>query len=165
MLLRLLLELDTRLDAVGSAHTLKGADADQIKTIARLFGVLDDGKTPEVGLTKLSKVLHRKRAHLIPLNDENIKHLYFQAGPSPHLSFMKGRTWRGYATVRLEAVQLDLRSQAEQWNHIASLASDPLISPLRALDIVGWGLGETRATHLTNSVRLDRPDSDEYRSS
>jgi len=143
-LLRLLPELNKRLDTLGNAHSLKDAGASQIKGIAKLFGVLDDGKTPEVGLTKLTKVLHRKRPHLLPLYDKNIKHLYFQVGPTPRLSFKKGRSWEGYATVWIEAVQHDLCNQFDQWNHLASLASNPVLSPLRALDIVGWGLGETR---------------------
>lgn len=143
-LVGLLPELNTRLAALSTAHSLMDADTDQLKSIAKLFGVLDDRKTPEVGLTKLSKVLHRKRPHLLPLYDKNIKYLYFQVGPAPRLSFVKGRSWEGYGKVWIDAVQHDLQSQREKWWHLASLAADPAISPLRALDIVAWGLGETR---------------------
>ncbi|MDQ1059739.1 hypothetical protein QFZ23_003640 [Arthrobacter globiformis] len=158
-LVGLLPELNTRLTALGTAHSLVDADTDQLKNIAKPFGVLDDRKTPEVGLTKLSKVLHRKRPHLLPLYDRNIKHLDFQVGPTPRLSFVKGRSWEGYGKVWIEAVQQDLQSQRAKWRHLASLATDPAISPLRALDIVAWGLGETRnpPKELIGARPMQRP--------
>lgn len=79
-------------------------------------------------------MLHRKRPHLIPLYDKNIKRVYFEAGPYPRLSFVPGRSWEGYAAVWIEAVRNDLRGQAEQWKHLAGLAKEPEISPLRAFD-------------------------------
>lgn len=141
---KLMPELNKRLETLDSADSLIGADGKTICAVAKLFGVLDSVKTPQVGLTKLSKVLHRKRPGLIPLYDKNIKRVYFQAGTSPRLSFVPGRSWEGYAKVWIEAVQHDLTTQIEQWQHLARLAKNPGIHPLRALDIVAWGLGETR---------------------
>jgi hypothetical protein len=95
-------------------------------------------------MTKLSKVLHRKRRQLIPLYDKNIKRVYFIAGVKPRLSFQAGRSWEGYAAAWIRAVQHDLQDQIDKWNGLAAFASEPGITPLRALDIVAWGLGEVR---------------------
>ncbi|MGO4583986.1 DUF6308 family protein [Arthrobacter sp. 2RAF6] len=141
---KLLPELNRRLEKLGTSHSLIGADKKTIAAIANLFGVLDTVETPQVGLTKLSKVLHRKRPGLIPLYDKNIKRVYFEAGTPTRVSFVPGRSWEGYAKVWIEAVQEDLTTQIEQWQHLASLATAPTILPLRALDIVAWGMGETR---------------------
>lgn len=141
---RLLGELNVRLDALGTARSLETSDPSIVYSLAKLFGVLDEGKTPQVGLTKLSKVLHRKRPHLIPLYDRNIRHVYFEAGHTPRLSFVPGRSWADYAAAWIAAVRHDLLSQREQWHHLASLAREPAISPLRALDILAWGLGASR---------------------
>lgn len=141
---RLMPELNSRLCALGTENSLIGADRKTICAVAKLFGVLDSVETPQVGLTKLSKVLHRKRPGLIPLYDKNIRRVYFQVGTSPRLSLVPGRNWEDFAKVWIEAVQHDLTTQIEQWRHLARLAKDPVIHPLRALDIVAWGLGETR---------------------
>lgn len=144
---KLLPELNARLALLDSNHagkSIASAGTDALEAIAHLFGVLDLGKTPQVGLTKLSKVLHRKRPHLIPLYDKNIRRVYFEAGDPPRLQYEPGRNWEGFALAWLHAVKDDHDKQADKWKRLADLAQNPPISPLRALDIVAWGLGETR---------------------
>lgn len=116
------------------------ADAGQITmdALARLFGILDDYNPNQVGLTKLSKVLHRKRPELIPLYDENIRVCYMRNGMIPRA---KDRSWKEFSLLLLPAIQHDLVSQMDRWLEIAALASGPAITPLRALDIIGWHLG------------------------
>lgn len=145
-LTKLLPEINARLTLLDAKDhkTLNNGSDTTPKDVATLFGVLDNGRTPQIGVTKLSKVLHRKRPHLIPLYDKNIKRVYFIAGNKPRLSFQPGRSWEGYATAWIEAVQYDLHHQIDMWTHLAGLAFEPRITPLRALDIVAWGLGETR---------------------
>lgn len=145
-LTKLLPEINGRLAKLDAKNyeTLSNGNEATPKDVALLFGVLDSGKTPQVGMTKLSKVLHRKRPQLIPLYDKNIKRVYFIAGAKPRLSFQAVRNWEGYATALIGAVQHDLHDQIDKWNSLAALASEPYITPLRALDIVAWGLGEVR---------------------
>lgn len=122
------------------ALTGKFANAEQptIDALARLFGILDDFKPNQVSLTKLTKVLHRKRPELIPLYDENIRLCYMRNGP---IARAKDRSWEDFSKLLLPAIKHDLVSQMDAWLEITALASGPAISPLRALDIVGWHLG------------------------
>lgn len=116
------------------------ADADQetIDAIARLFGVLDEKRPTYVSLTKLSKVLHRKRPELIPLYDKNISRCYADEGLDPR---DRSRSWHDYSRLLLVAMKRDLADQIDHWLEIADLATQVKITPLRAMDIVGWHLG------------------------
>ncbi|WP_420827478.1 DUF6308 family protein [Arthrobacter roseus] len=50
-----------------------------------------------------------------------------------------------YRRLWLSALQIDLASQLDRWEDIAAVAPGPPITPLRALDIIGWELGNRRA--------------------
>lgn len=119
------------------------ADGGTLDAIADLYGVLDAHPLPQVGLTKLSKVLHRKRPDLLPLYDANIRRCYFSGAESPVLP-VKGRSWTKMVRAWLPAVHQDLVTQMSVWEEIAVMAPGPRIFPLRALDIIGWHLGERR---------------------
>lgn len=129
---------------------LKGSFAeagqDTIDAIADLAGILDDfAPTPEVRLTKLQKVLHRLKPELIPLYDQNIWRLYLQLGTRP-VRQVKGRSYRDFALAWLPAVQDDLCRHMDFWQEITGLADPKLpITPLRALDICAWKMGEKRS--------------------
>lgn len=92
-------------------------------------------------MSKLAKVLHRKRPELIPLFDEHIRRCYSVLG-TPPVPEMKVRSGRDFCLAWLPALQHDLKSQWTQWQQIADLATKPTISPLRAPDMVGWKLGQ-----------------------
>lgn len=141
---RLLPKLNLLLDDGKLSGPLGQAEPETLAAVARLFSVLDDGKTPHVSLVKLSKVLHRKRPELIPLYDQNLRRVYFDLGMTPRLKRDSGRNWEDYVLAYASAVKEDLHSQADKWDTLASLAPNTPITPLRALDIVGWGLGELR---------------------
>lgn len=147
---KLLPEINARLaglDQLAAAEDFAAADEATIEAIAKLYGVLDQFPTPEVGLTKFSKVLHRKRPGLLPLTNVNIRRCYGESLDGPVAS-VRGRSWEEYCLAWLPELQRDLRSQMESWQNIADLAKGPTITPLRALDIIGWELGRPgRATN------------------
>lgn len=130
--------LNARLADPAMTGTLADAGQGTLDGLARLFGILDDYKPSQVGLTKLSKVLHRKRPELIPLYDENIRVCYMRNGVIPQA---KNRSWKDFSLLLLPAIQHDLVSQMDHWLEIAALAQGPAITPLRALDIIGWHVG------------------------
>lgn len=92
-------------------------------------------------MTKLSKVIARKRPGLIPIFDRFVRHCYSGCANAPVLP-MDGRTWEAYSRAWLEAVQSDLVNQLPQWQDLAAIAPGPEISPLRALDIIAWRAGQ-----------------------
>ncbi|WP_346922779.1 DUF6308 family protein [Glutamicibacter creatinolyticus] len=122
--------------------SFRDANEATLEAIADLFGILDNhGPTPNVGKTKLMKVLHRKRPALIPLFDENVRRCYSVLGTRP-IPPDRQRTHREFARVWLPAFQADFRSQEHFWEEIAALALPEVpITPLRAMDIIAWYLG------------------------
>ncbi|MFJ4264659.1 DUF6308 family protein [Paenarthrobacter nicotinovorans] len=135
--------LNDRLEALPVDADLATAASDTISHLVNLFGVLDEQPTKYVKLVTLSKVLHRKRPKLIPLFDAHIYWCYTLRPDAP-LPEQRGRSRAGYRTAWLTAVQKDLQSQLEQWKEIAAIAPGPQITPLRALDIIGWELGRRK---------------------
>lgn len=109
--------------------SLAGADQGTIDAIARLFGILDEKRPKHVSLTKLSKVLHRKRPELLPLYDRNIWRCYAEGGLIPK---DPNRSWHDYAQRLLAAMKRDLTDQMDHWQEIADLATQVKITPLRA---------------------------------
>lgn len=135
--------LNERLEDPAITGDLATADDETLKAIVRLFGVLETTPTKYVRLTTLSKVLHRKRPKLIPLFDDNIRYCYSECAGAP-VPFEDGRSRAGYRAAWLKALQEDLANQLPHWEEIAALAPWPKITPLRALDIIGWELGNRR---------------------
>lgn len=135
-------EVNVRLAAVPTAVDLADATTADIEAIVHVIGVLDRPAIAGVRLTKLSKVLHRKRPRIFPLYDEHIRRCY-QDGDGAPVRPKKGRSWETFAGLWLAAVRKDLTSQRSTWDALASLTPEggPPITPLRALDIVGWRLG------------------------
>lgn len=133
--------LNERLKNPELEGSLRGASQGTREAIADLFDVLEERPAGNVRLTTLSKVLHRKRPELLPLFDGKIAHCYTDCAGAP-VPKVKKRSKRDY---RLRAVQCDLDSQHDMWEEIAAIAPGPKITPLRALDIVGWELGKRRS--------------------
>lgn len=130
--------INERLADPALTGTLADADDAALDAIARLFGVLDEKRPKHVSLTKLSKVLHRKRPELIPLYDRNIWRCYAEDGLIPR---DRSRSWYNYSRLLLDAMKRDLTDQMVHWQEIADLATQVKITPLRAMDIVGWHVG------------------------
>lgn len=135
--------INERLQDSAVIGDLAVAGSDTLDAIVRLFGVIETTPTKYVQLTTLTKVLHRKRPRLIPLFDANIRYCYSECAGAP-VPFEDGRTRAAYRLKWLQAVQKDLTNQLPYWEEIAALAPGPEITPLRALDIIGWELGNRR---------------------
>lgn len=136
----LLQPLNARLANPSLGGALSEATDETVEAIADLYGVLDMHKPKQVGLTKISKVLHRKRPALLPLYDKNIRRCYVNMGDAP-VPVAPNRSWTDLARVWVTAVRHDLATQHDEWTELAAIAPGPKITPLRALDIVGWHLG------------------------
>ncbi|MGP5260677.1 DUF6308 family protein [Brachybacterium paraconglomeratum] len=137
---RILPEINRRLSDRRLTGSLQDASEETLDAIAELYGVLDAHETPHVRLVKLSKVLHRKRPDLLPLFDKQVMSCYFKLG-EPRVPIVKGRSWTDMTRAWIAEVKVDLSTQIVEWERLASLASSPPITPLRALDIVAWRVG------------------------
>jgi len=143
-------ELNERLRDVRDDVSLARATAEDIRTAARVFGIFD--VRPDihgVKLTTLAKIVHRKRPLILPLWDEHIERCY-HTDPDAPVPYEKGRAWEEFAVAWLQAVKADLTATPEierAWRELAALTppGGPTITPLRALDIVGWRLGRMSA--------------------
>ncbi|WP_262103936.1 DUF6308 family protein [Arthrobacter sp. Marseille-P9274] len=138
---KLLPELNRRLAHPALAGTFEDARPNTLGAIAELLGITSDFPTRFVpGPTKVAKIVHLKKPELLPLFDKNIVRCYSELGDPP-VPKDPERSWKGYLKAWLPAVKDDLISQLASWQELAALAPGPKISPLRALDIVGWELG------------------------
>lgn len=136
--------LNERLNHPELKGSLRDASPATREAIADLFDVLEEKRADNVKLTTLSKVLQRKRPELLPLFDAKISYCYTDCAGAPVPKERK-RSKRDYRLRWLEEVQNDLDSQHAQWEEIAAIAPGPKITPLRALDIIGWELGRRRS--------------------
>jgi len=141
--------LNESLDKISSGASLDLASDDDLRHVTTLLGHLDDRTLPGVRLTVLSKIVHRKRPGLIPLYDEQIRRCYQVLGHAP-VPPVKGRSWTDFVSAWLPWVQHDLQSQLAAWETLAQLAPGPAITPLRALDIVGWRAGHPHLPTITS---------------
>ncbi|WP_345447781.1 DUF6308 family protein [Arthrobacter gyeryongensis] len=140
---RLMASMNERLMDPSIAGDLATADEKTLEAIVRLFGVLESTPVKYVRLTTLSKVLHRKRPDLLPLFDDNIRFCYSECEGAP-VPYEDDRSHADYRRAWLIALQRDLATQLPYWEEIAAMAPGPKITPLRALDIIGWELGNRR---------------------
>lgn len=115
----------------------------ELEAIVQLLAVLEATPTKCVRLTTLSKVLRRKRPGLLPLFDDNIGYCYSECTGAP-VPYENGRSRTGYRRAWLSALQEDLAARLPYWKRIASMAPGPKITPIRALGIIGWDLGNRR---------------------
>lgn len=69
------------------------------------------------------------------------------------------RTWGQFSSLVLNAVQRDLEQNLKTWQELASLtpSNSPKITPLRALDIVGWRLGQVEGRQFDLPVGTTAP--------
>ncbi|WFP17249.1 DUF6308 family protein [Citricoccus muralis] len=139
---RLLAPLNERLADPALDGTLEDAGDETLDAIADLFGVLDEyAPTPQVGKTKLSKVLHRKLPALLPLFDKQVWRTYSEGDAAP-LPKDRNRSHRDYVRSWLPLLQEDLTKNRAFLEEVTKLAlPDVQITRLRALDIIAWHLG------------------------
>jgi hypothetical protein len=136
-------DLDAILGRIDPEMSLASATDTDLQLIGDLFRVLDDSPIHGVRATILAKVLHRRRPSFVPLYDSHIRRCY-QDRPDPltaPVPFVPGRGWADFMIELAGAMRKDLQEQETVWADIAQLASQPPITSLRALDIIGWFAG------------------------
>ncbi|EAP98563.1 hypothetical protein JNB_00305 [Janibacter sp. HTCC2649] len=137
----LLPEINSQLSEL-AGMTLLEADDETLSKLADLLALHETRQIPGVLLTTFSKVLHRMAPELIPLYDDHIRRCYMELGQPVIPTAKKGtRNWTEFTILWLRAVQADLRVHHDEWRELAGLAEHPTITPLRALDMIGWRLG------------------------
>jgi hypothetical protein len=127
------------LDRLSPDLTLGQASDEDLDVIGQFFSGIDENRLHGASGTTLAKILHRKRPALIPLYDKQVGTCY-QIGVDAPVPFVRGRRWDEFVPLFARAVQTDLIAGSAVWATIATLASDPPVTPLRALDIVAWHL-------------------------
>jgi hypothetical protein len=133
--------LDAVLVAIDRDLTLEAASESQVEhLVTELYAVIDErpGKPRDVGVTKLSKVLHRKRPHFLILHDQQVQACYRQrvCYPKPE------RSWARYMVDVSLAVRQDLRSQVPAFDRLSAVSgATGTLSRVRLLDILAWNLG------------------------
>jgi len=137
-------EVNKHLAGLPIGSTLIQASENRRAAIAALYGILDSRETKGVRLTTFSKVLHRKRPDLLPLFDANIRRVYVESADRPRAVNSRKKLGNDqFVKAWLFEVQQDLESQIGNWQEIAALgAGGPRVSPSRALDVIGWWMGD-----------------------
>ena len=91
----------------------------------------------------LAKVMHRKRPAFIPLYDRFVDYCYRGVENAPIPNDRK-RGWRAFLPLLGQAHHRRPAGRRGLLREVAALASGPVITPLRALDIVAWHAGRSR---------------------
>ncbi|MGY1712589.1 DUF6308 family protein [Geodermatophilus sp. SYSU D00758] len=133
-------QLQERLNQIRPAASIFDATDDEREQVRRMLALLDHRGIPGARGTILSKVLHRKRPHLIPLWDRNVENVY-QYGATPRIPPVRGRSWGEFYLAFSDAVRRDIEADHRFFEDVAALAANPPISLLRAVDIVAWWAG------------------------
>jgi hypothetical protein len=126
--------LDARLIEAGPA---------ELAQLGELFSVLDSDNLPvDARGSLLAKVMHRKRPAFIPLYDRFVDYCYRGA---ENATIPKDRTrgWRAFLPLLGQGIIDDLQAGQEFFEQVAGLAKGPVITSLRALDIVAWHAGRS----------------------
>jgi hypothetical protein len=143
------------LDQLSPDLSLVDATAGDLELVGALFEGIDAGRLAGARATTLSKILHRKRPALIPLQDVQVRRCYQQGADAP-LPVVSGRTWEEFTTELTRQIRKDLTGQYSAFEQLAGLASEVPVTPLRAFDIVAWWLGQPNNSKAT--VTLEDED-------
>lgn len=141
--------LQQQLDVLPLDLSLVDAQDVHVDAIAAMYSVIDNGLVGGTRGTRLSKVLHRKRPQLIPLYDRQVGSCY-QDGVDARVPVVRGRTWEAFMPKYVKAIRADLEAGWDTWTAIADMTPEgqPVITLLRALDIVAWRVGGGRADEV-----------------
>lgn len=124
------------------ANLLDAIEAGTMESmLGDLVSVLDAPEgVPGIQLTKLVKVLHRKRPAFIPLWDKFVRACYLGEDAAFPLAYDRTRSWCAYAVAIAEAMSSDLIEQQAAFDELHGLT--PQVSVLRVLDVVAWNTGK-----------------------
>ncbi len=122
------------------ARLIEAGDA-ELALLSELFSVLEAGpRRPHIRGAVLAKVMHRKRPAFIPLYDRHVDYCYRGASGAPIVPDNK-RPWSEFIPLLGRAMIADLHREAAYLADVVAMATAPVITPLRALDIVAWQAG------------------------
>ena len=137
--------LEAALSATPRDLTLTDAvrEGSHRELLGGLVAVLDRPEhAATLQLTTLTKVLHRKRPHLVPLFDSNIRRCYLSTGEAP--GYPMARDTRtddpAFYPALAEHIAGDLTAQPHLWQGLRTAAPDD-VSMLRLFDVVAWHRG------------------------
>ncbi|AZI57220.1 hypothetical protein EH165_02650 [Nakamurella antarctica] len=137
------LQLEGWLKKVPVDARLVDAGSDGLALLGELFSVLDaKPRLPHARGSVLAKVMHRKRPAFVPLYDRYVDFCYRGSENAP-ISVDRGRTWQQFAPLLGQAMINDLQRERDFLAEVVALAQGPVITPLRALDILAWQAGRT----------------------
>lgn len=132
--------LQQALSALPPVAHLADASDDECDSVAALWRVLDDERvdTGDIKGSLIGKVLHRKRPGLIPVWDSRVFTFYRDAGCV--LVTRGEHSWEDYLRQLTRAMREDLQTNREAFAELTGLApaGGPVLTPLRALDVVVW---------------------------
>ena len=132
--------LQSILDQLSPDLSLVDTTDTDLELVGALFEGIDTGRLAGARATTLSKILHRKRPALIPLQDAQVR-ICYQSGPDAPLPLVPGRTWVAFTTALVTMIRSDLTSQYAAFEQLADLAPSVPVTPLRAFDIIAWWYG------------------------
>ncbi len=115
---------------------LTESDDEDLDRLATLFDVLPLKATGGVQGTTLSKVLHRKRPHFIPLYDSKVWVMY-GGKRSGRIPSDRRRSWGEFFRRLAEEIRSDICQDIETWTDLSTLKGNEL-SLIRTIDIVAW---------------------------
>ena len=103
--------------------------------------MLDTGdRRPHLRGSVLAKVMHRKRPGFVPMYDRHVDQCYRGAADAP-ISRDTKRPWGEFLPMLGRAMIADLKRESGYLSEVVAMATAPVITPLRALDIVAWQAG------------------------
>lgn len=142
-------ELESGLTATSAPVTLQSAVDDGTLRKRRLpfIGFLDSNHRHGVGLTTVTKILHRKRPEFMPLHDQFVKRCYYGAGACHPIQPSRSRSTVDYWAVMCTAINEDLVTQPAAWASFSEILRRQAVSPLRLLDVVAWHAGKAAAQY------------------
>jgi hypothetical protein len=136
-------QLDGWLLRVPADARLIDAGPAELALLGELFSVLDGGqRRPHIRGSVLAKVMHRKRPAFVPLYDRHVDHCYRGAEGAPITRDTK-RQWSEFMPLLGRAMIEDLRRERDYLSEVMAMAKNPVITQLRALDIVAWQAGRS----------------------
>ena len=136
-------QLESWLTKVPPDARLIDAGSAELTLLGELFEVLDGGqRRPHLSGAVLAKVMHRKRPAFVPLYDRHVDHCYRGAPGAPITKDVR-RPWSEFMPLLGAAMIEDLRREADYLAEVVAMATTPVITTLRALDIVAWQAGRS----------------------
>jgi len=142
-------ELEEGLVATSESVTLQSAveDGTLRQRLLPFISFLDSNHRHGVGLTTVTKILHRKRPEFMPLHDKFVKRCYYGTAPGHPVQPSRSRSTVDYWASMCTAINEDLVRQPEVWARFSEIPRRQTVSPLRLLDVVAWKAGRSAAQY------------------